>query len=65
MSMPHKNARQQVQDTFNQLQTCKQNLLQAVNSVEKQENKVQIQSTIAAIDSAISTANRTLSNYQE
>ncbi len=63
--MQNKNARQQVQDTYNQLQTCKTNLTQAVNSAEKQENKTQIQSTIAAIDNAISTANRTLSNYQE
>lgn len=63
--MPNKNARQQVQDVYTQLQTCKNNLTQAVNSAEKQQNKVQIQSTIAAIDNAISTANRTLSNYQE
>ncbi|MTI49155.1 hypothetical protein [Sporosalibacterium faouarense] len=63
--MQNKNARQRVQDAYTQLQTCKDNLNQAVNSVEKQQNKVQIQSTIAAIDNAITTANRTLSNYQE
>lgn len=63
--MNNKNARQQVQDTYNQLNACKNNLSQALGSVEKQQNKVQIQSTIAAIDNALSTANRTLSNYQE
>lgn len=63
--MNNKNAREQVQDVYNQLQSCKDNLNQALKTVEKQENKVQIQSTIAAIDNAVSTANRTLSNYQE
>ncbi len=63
--MENKNARQKVQDVYTQLESCKNNLSQALVTVEKQENKVQIQSTIAAIDNALSTANRTLSNYKE
>ncbi|WP_425449044.1 hypothetical protein [Dethiothermospora halolimnae] len=63
--MQNKNARQQVQDVYSQLKTCRDNLNQAIQSVEKQENKVQIQSTLGAIDNALSTANRTLSNYKE
>ncbi|MCC5909593.1 MAG: hypothetical protein JJT76_04050 [Clostridiaceae bacterium] len=63
--MNNKNARQQVQEVYTQLETCKNNLTQALQTVEKQQNKVQIQSTIAAIDNAVTTANRTLSNYEE
>lgn len=37
----------------------------ALDTVEKEENKVQIQNTVAAIDNALTTANRTLSNYNE
>ena len=63
--MHNKNARQKVQDTYNQLQTCRSDLNQALQSAEKHHNKTQIQNTITALDNAISTTSRTLSNYQE
>ena len=63
--MENKNARQQVQDVCNQLESAKNSLNQAISSAEKPENKQKIQSTLSAVDSALQTANTTLSNYQE
>ncbi|WP_432403236.1 hypothetical protein [Wukongibacter sp. M2B1] len=63
--MPQKNARQNVQDVCNQLNTCKNNLTQAISTVEKQENRQKIQSTLDAVNSALQTANNTLSTYKE
>lgn len=36
----------------------------ALSSVEKPENKQQIQSTLSAVDGALQTAATTLSNYK-
>lgn len=63
--MQSKNAKQHVQDVCGQLQTAKSCLNQALGTVEKQENRQKIQDTLNAVDSALQTANTTLSNYQE
>lgn len=63
--MQGKNARQQVQDVYSQLQTAANNLNQAITSVEKPQNKQQIQDTLNAVNSAMQTANTTLTYYQE
>jgi molecular chaperone GrpE (heat shock protein) len=63
--MSHRNAKQNVQDVYDKLVTCMDSLNQAVNSVEKQENKQRIKSTLNAVDNAIEAANHTLANYQE
>ena len=59
------NAKQNFQDACSQLKTCQDSLNQALNSVEKQENKQQIQNTLNAVNSALQTANTALSNYRE
>lgn len=63
--MQGKNARQNVQEVYNQLQSSKNSLNQALSTVEKAENKQQIQATLNAVDSAMQTASNTLSNYKE
>ena len=63
--MPTKNAKQHVQDVTSHLQDAKNCLNSALSTVEKPENKQQIQNTLNSVDSALQTANTTLSNYQE
>jgi predicted DNA-binding protein YlxM (UPF0122 family) len=63
--MQGKNARQNVQDVCTQLQTCVSDLNQALNTVEKQENRQKIQTTLDAVNKAMQTATTTLSTYQE
>ncbi len=63
--METKNAKQHVQDVTTQLQDAKNCLNQALSSVEKPENKQQIQNTLNSVDSALQNANDTLSNYKE
>ncbi|MBU3158798.1 hypothetical protein KPL37_03285 [Clostridium frigoris] len=60
-----KNAKQHVQDVCQQLQTSATCLTDAVNTVEKAENKQQIQNTLNQVQSALQAANTTLSNYKE
>lgn len=63
--MPNNNAKQNVQNAYDKLVDCMDSLNQALTSVEKQENKQRIQSTLGAVDNAIEAANHTLANYQE
>ncbi|SHH65058.1 EscE/YscE/SsaE family type III secretion system needle protein co-chaperone [Clostridium grantii] len=63
--MQGKNARQQVQQVCDQLQTCKSELNQAISSVEKPQNRQKIQDTLSAVEKAHQAATTTLSNYQE
>ena len=63
--MTTKNAKQHVQDVTSHLQDAKNCLNSALSTVEKPENKQQIQNTLNSVDSALQTANTTLSNYQE
>lgn len=60
-----KNAKQNVQDVCQQLQTSSTCLTDAVNTVEKAENKQEIQNTLNQVQSALQAANTTLSNYKE
>ena len=63
--MEKKNAKQHVQDVTTHLQDAKNCLNNALGSVEKPENKQQIQNTLTSVDDAIQKANTTLSNYTE
>ena len=60
-----KNARQHVEDVYHKLQTSRTCLTEAVNTVEKEENRQQIQNTLNAVQSALQAATDTLSNYKE
>lgn len=60
-----KNAKQQMEDVYNKLQTSRTSLSEAVNTVEKEENRQQIQNTLNAVQSALQLATDTLSNYKE
>lgn len=60
-----KNAKQQLEDVYNKLQTSRTSLSEAVNTVEKEENRQQIQNTLNAVQSALQLATDTLSNYKE
>lgn len=59
-----KNAKQHVEDVTNHLQKAKDCLNNALSSVEKPENKQQIQNTLNSVDGALQNANTTLSNYK-
>lgn len=63
--MSGKNAKQQVQKVFSQLNDAKTSLNEAIGSVEKPENKQQIQNTLNAVENAINTTSTTLSNYKD
>lgn len=60
-----KNAKQHVQDVYHKLETSRTCLNEAMNTVEKEENKQEIQSTLNAVQSALQAATSTLSNYKE
>ena len=60
-----KNAKQHVEDVTTHLQKAKDCLNDALTSVEKPENKQQIQNTLNSVDGALQNANTTLSNYKE
>jgi hypothetical protein len=60
-----KNARQHVEDVYHKLQTSRTSLTEAINTVEKEENRLQIQNTLDAVQSALQVATTTLSNYSE
>lgn len=63
--MQGKNARQNVQQVCDQLETCKSQLNQAISTVEKPQNRQKIQQTLNAVENACQQAQDTLSNYQE
>ena len=60
-----KNAKQHVEDVYHKLQTSRTSLSEAINTVEKEENRQQIQNTLNAVQSALQAATDTLSNYTE
>ncbi|MDR3585691.1 MAG: hypothetical protein P4L59_10250 [Desulfosporosinus sp.] len=62
--MDTKNARQHVVDVTSHLQNAKNCLNNALLSVEKPENKQQIQDTINAVDGALRSATTTLTHYE-
>ncbi|MGL5313302.1 MAG: hypothetical protein ACRC92_08640 [Peptostreptococcaceae bacterium] len=60
-----KNAKSQLNEAFAQLQGAQMNLKHALETVEKQNNKRAIQSTLSAVDEAIFTAANAVANYQD
>ena len=60
-----KNSKQHVEDVYHKLQTSRTSLSEAINTVEKEENRQQIQNTLNAVQSALQAATDTLSNYTE
>ena len=63
--MENKNAKQHVQDVSESLKNAQNCLNNALGSVEKPENKQQIENTLKSVDEALKNANATLSNYIE
>ncbi len=60
-----KNAKSQLNEAFSQLQNARINLKSALETVEKQNNKRAIQTTLSAVDEAVFTAAHAVANYQE
>ena len=60
-----KNAKSQLNEAFSQLQNARINLKSALETVEKQNNKRAIQTTLSAVDEAVFTAANAVANYQE
>ncbi|SHI82393.1 hypothetical protein SAMN02745163_00802 [Clostridium cavendishii DSM 21758] len=59
------NAIENVKTAAHDLQHARQHIQDALNSVEKQENRTKIQGTLSAIDNAITSAQQTINNYME
>lgn len=60
-----KNAKQDLQSAFSQLQSAQLNLKHALENVEKPNNKHQLQNTLSAVDEAVFAASNAVANYQE
>lgn len=60
-----KNAKDQLQDACSQLQNVQGALNQAMSTVEKPNNKQEIQKTLTAVQNAMSVASSAMSNYQD
>lgn len=60
-----KNAIEHVHDVQCKLQDAQSCLNQAISTVEKQANKQKIESTLQAVNQALTCCNDTISNYQE
>ena len=63
--MENKNAKQYVQDVSEGLKNAQNCLNNALDSVEKPENKQQIENTLKSVDEALKNTKTTLSNYIE
>ncbi len=60
-----KNAKEQLREACCQLQYAKNELDQAMDTVEKQQNKQEIQKALSAIESASTVANNAMQNYRD
>lgn len=60
-----KTAKQDLTAAFSQLQSAQISLKVAMEHVEKQNNKHQIQNTLLAVDEAVFIAGNAVANYQE
>ncbi len=60
-----KNAKQQLQSACTQLSIVQNSLNQAMDTVEKPNNKQQIKNALYAINNAIDVANTAWQNYQD
>lgn len=59
------NAKDQLQSACNQLATAQGALNQAMSSVEKPENKQEIEKALNAINNAVSVSNSACQNYRD
>ncbi len=60
-----KNAKEQLREACSQLQCAQNGLNQAMNTVEKPQNKQEIQNALSAIESASAVANNAMQNYRD
>ncbi|SHF02296.1 EscE/YscE/SsaE family type III secretion system needle protein co-chaperone [Clostridium fallax] len=60
-----KNARQNVECTIEKLQTAKNDLKNALSTVEKDENRKNIQCSLEAVENALRQTENTINNYVE
>ncbi|MGL5346883.1 MAG: hypothetical protein ACRDA3_06005 [Peptostreptococcaceae bacterium] len=60
-----KNAKQELQSACNQLSSVKNALNQAMSTVEKPNNKQEVQKALDAVNNAVSVANSACNNYQD
>jgi len=63
--METKNTNQYIQEVAYYLQKAKSCLNDALNSVERPENKQQIQNIFKGVEGALQNATTTLSNYKD
>lgn len=63
--MPNNNAMDNVKKSYHQLQSSRESLNQALDSVEKPDNKQRIENAANAVENAIETINNTMANYKE
>lgn len=60
-----KNSKDELKDAFAQLQSVQSCLDHALHTVEKQNNKYQLENTITYVKEAVSAAGNALANYQD
>ncbi|SCH75575.1 hypothetical protein [Romboutsia sp. Marseille-P6047] len=60
-----KNSKDELKDAFAQLQSAQSCLNHALKTVEKQNNKHQIENTITYVKEAVFAASNALANYQD
>jgi prefoldin subunit 5 len=63
--MPENSAIDNVKKAFHQLQSSKESLNAALESVEKSDNRQRIENAAHAVENAIETINNTMANYKE
>ncbi|MBL4933431.1 MULTISPECIES: EscE/YscE/SsaE family type III secretion system needle protein co-chaperone [Clostridium] len=60
-----KNAKEHIQSSLKDLQNARTCLQDALQSVEKPENRTKIQDTFNAVDGALTKAQDTINTYKE
>ncbi|MCF0148986.1 MAG: hypothetical protein HUJ77_11390 [Clostridium sp.] len=59
------NAKDQLQIACNQLSSAQSSLNQAISTVEKLNNKEEIEKALTAVSNAVSVANSSYQNYKD
>ncbi|WP_456275802.1 hypothetical protein [Bacillus sp. AK128] len=60
-----KNARGYVQETYSALTTARENLQNALQTVERDSNRNEIQDSLQAVEEAIQQCSKTVSRLEE
>ncbi|MBM7659685.1 ribosome recycling factor [Bacillus mesophilus] len=60
-----KNARGFVQESYSALTNARENLQQALNTVEKNENRGQIEDSLRAVEDALQQCNQTVERLEQ